>query len=88
MSGNLTSDIHEAQVIAAGFRAIDMSGATAVAYPGQSNIGGLVSGCSLGNSFKQIFNDLDTTIDGKADNLEQIANAFIEADANQARSVR
>ena len=87
MSGGVVSDRAAAEALAAGFITVVMYDAVEVAYPVESTIGAIVSGCSLGNSLKVQLTDLKTAIDTTANNLVSIADTWIALDHAIAKAV-
>jgi len=87
MSDDLKIDAGIADELAANLTNVDLSGAVLIPYPATMNIGGAISGVSLGNSLYTIFNQLNALIAGKAEYLPQIAQILIQADAQVAAGI-
>jgi len=84
---DLVSDTGVAADLAAALTDLDMSGATPIPTPGQTNISGTLAGVSLGNGLRFVFEELNGLIDTKAENLVEIANLMAQRDAMIARWV-
>ena len=84
---DLTSNTAVAANIAAGLTNVDTSRATVLPGLAETNITGTLLGVDLGNRMIQAVRDLDSLIIDKAKNINQIAEAFVEADKSLAASL-
>ena len=82
---DLASDLGVANQLAVGFQAVDVSSACVLPWPGSSNVSALVEGVSVSHDLKGDFDALKTTVDAKAANLVQIAQAFVDVDQSLAK---
>jgi len=86
--GDLVSDASVADELATSLTDIDLSGAVPVPYATNMNVGAATSAASLGNSLKGIFENLNSLIDSKAENLREVAEIMTQADATLAQGIR
>jgi len=87
MGDDITIDAGVANELTASLTNVDLSGAAAMPPLGTINIGGTVAGTSLGTSLLGTFNSLNEVITNKANNLTEIAQIMIQADADLAAGI-
>ena len=81
---DLVSDMSTANELADLLTDIDISGAVRLSQPISANITGLTVGILVGNNLRGAFDKLNGLVDSKAENLRQIAQIMVEADAQLA----
>jgi len=84
--GGGVSSNDSADSTAAGLKSVDLSSVVVPTEAAETNIQGMLDGITLNGKLRDVFNNLNTLISTKAENLSQIAAAFAEADAAMARA--
>jgi len=84
---DLLIDADVAEDLASSITDVDLSGASAVPFPANMSINGAISAALLGDDMNRAFTSLSAMIASKADNLREIAETMIHADATIAQGI-
>ena len=84
MTASISVDLRAVEDIKAGLTAVDLSGAVRVPSLGSMNVAGGLQAVSLGNGLYRGFSSLNTVVKESAEMVEQIADVFMEIDAQLA----